>query len=423
MATHTTSRSGFQPERTGDESVAARGRGTGEAGRVAVSMRAHGARATPFTLRCAGVVRTQQSPDSGGPYVAQVPRPCGFSSRTAMSASRSRPRVHWWQRGTRSSSPLRCAGPWPACRAAFGAMRYRATRCPIPGAMSPSCAHSRAMRGSTRYFRLPIRPSKRCSSTARCSRSSCTFRCRGSQPPARHPTRPACSSSQETAGWRAPRRAYSRDRGRGPPNSPISFPPCSSRIARVSRCRGLGKSPPAGGVSVYPESIPLTPELVRAGVRMLDALDWQGVAMIECKRDAHTGKHVLMEVNARLWGSLQLAIDAGVDFPALLARCVQGEEVPLCHVYRTDVRSRWFWGDVDNLLLRLRDRAWRRGAVRDFLNASAQRDRTEVWRWRDPLPFLVESLQWLGVLTRGTAGARRKSRAAPTECVPGSAVP
>src|ERR1051325_10683418 len=94
----------------------------------------------------------------------------------------------------------------------------------------------------------------------------------------------------------------------------------------------------------------------------LFALRWNGrvVAMIECKRDAHTGKHVLMEVNARLWGSLQLAIDAGVDFPALLARCVQGEEVPLCHVYRTDVRSRWFWGDVDNLLLRLRDRAWRR---------------------------------------------------------------
>ena len=197
----------------------------------------------------------------------------------------------------------------------------------------------------------------------------------------------------------------------------------NGRVVAMFAHRRLREKPPAGGVSVYRESIPLPPELVRAGVRMLDALDWQGVAMIECKRDAHTGKHVLMEVNARLWGSLQLAIDAGVDFPALLARCVQGEEVPLCHVYRTDVRSRWFWGDVDNLLLRLRDRAWRRGAVRDFLNASAQRDRTEVWRWRDPLPFLVESLQWLGVLTRGTAGARRKSRAAPTECVPGSAVP
>src|ERR1051326_8515448 len=124
----------------------------------------------------------------------------------------------------------------------------------------------------------------------------------------------------------------------------------NGRVVAMFAHRRLREKPPAGGVSVYRESIPLTPELVRAGVRMLDALDWQGVAMIECKRDAHTGKHVLMEVNARLWGSLQLAIDAGVDFPALLARCVQGEEVPLCHVYRTDVRSRWFWGDVDNLL-------------------------------------------------------------------------
>jgi len=29
-----------------------------------------------------------------------------------------------------------------------------------------------------------------------------------------------------------------------------------------------------------------------------------------------------------------------------------------------------------------------------------QRDREEVWRWRDPGPFLVEALRWFGVLRR-----------------------
>jgi predicted ATP-grasp superfamily ATP-dependent carboligase len=148
--------------------------------------------------------------------------------------------------------------------------------------------------------------------------------------------------------------------------------------------------------------------------------------MIECKREEGTGRHVVMEVNGRFWGSLQLAIDAGIDFPALLVHCVAGEAVPECRNYRVGVRSRWFWGDVDHLYLRLRDGARsgeRLTALRDFLFAFLQRGRGEVYRWRDPAPFLVETLQWLGVLTPRTGGAKSRSRAVPTESVPGSAVP
>ena len=186
--------------------------------------------------------------------------------------------------------------------------------------------------------------------------------------------------------------------------------------------RRLREKPPAGGVSVYRESIPLDDTLVGPGVRLLDALDWQGVAMIECKRDASSGRHVVMEVNGRFWGSLQLAIDAGVDFPALLLRCAAGETVPECHDYRAGVRSRWFWGDVDHLYLRLRDGQSPFRALRDFCRIHPRRDRSEIWRWRDPAPFVVESLQWLGVIPR-TADARSKSRVAPTESVPGFDAP
>src|SRR5437773_11508600 len=118
--------------------------------------------------------------------------------------------------------------------------------------------------------------------------------------------------------------------------------------------RRLREKPPTGGVSVYRESIPLDEALVGPGRRLLDALDWQGVAMVECKREAATGRQVVMEVNGRFWGSLQLAIDAGVDFPSLLVRCAAGETVPECRDYRLGVRSRWVWGDVDPLHLRFR---------------------------------------------------------------------
>jgi predicted ATP-grasp superfamily ATP-dependent carboligase len=85
----------------------------------------------------------------------------------------------------------------------------------------------------------------------------------------------------------------------------------------------LCEKPPTGGVSVYCESIAADEALVDASRRLLEHFRWRGVAMVEFKRDAATGKPFLMEVNGRFWGSLQLAIDAGVDFPRLLAACGQ----------------------------------------------------------------------------------------------------
>jgi len=127
-----------------------------------------------------------------------------------------------------------------------------------------------------------------------------------------------------------------------------------------------------------------------------------------------------MEVNGRFWGSLQLAIDAGVDFPELLVRCAAGERVPEYRDYRIGVRSRWFWGDMDHFYLRFRDEPkWR--AARDLLGSFLRRHRNEVWRWSDPLPFAVETLQWLGALTPDTGDATSRSRAMPTESVPDSA--
>lgn len=164
--------------------------------------------------------------------------------------------------------------------------------------------------------------------------------------------------------------------------------------------RRLREKPPQGGVSVYRESIEVPTQLLAAGTRLLELLDWQGVAMVECKHEPFTGQHVFMEVNGRLWGSLQLAIDAGVDFPALLVACATGQAVPPTSGYRVGVRSRWFWGDVDHLYLRLRDGGGAKGklaAARDFLRLHPGRDREEIWRWRDPAPFLLESLRWLGV--------------------------
>jgi len=169
--------------------------------------------------------------------------------------------------------------------------------------------------------------------------------------------------------------------------------------------RRLREKPPAGGVSVYRESIVADPELVARSRALLDRFSWEGVAMIEYKLDARTGTPYLMEINGRFWGSLQLAVDAGVDFPRLLLDALF--DVPAMPVpsYRPGVRSRWEWGEVDHVLARLRRSAAyldlppgspsRLEALVRFLAPWRPRTRNEILRLDDPKPFLREALQWL----------------------------
>jgi predicted ATP-grasp superfamily ATP-dependent carboligase len=73
-----------------------------------------------------------------------------------------------------------------------------------------------------------------------------------------------------------------------------------------------------GGRSTAAASISCDPRMVAGVRRMLDALRWHGVAMAEFKWDEASGNFWLLEINGRFWGSLPLALAAGVDFPYYL---------------------------------------------------------------------------------------------------------
>ncbi len=159
--------------------------------------------------------------------------------------------------------------------------------------------------------------------------------------------------------------------------------------------RRLREKPPSGGVSVYRESTPVDERILELSLRLLRAFDWRGVAMVELKIDQGTGRPYLMEINGRFWGSLQLAIDAGVDFPALLLDAALGRRPAPVDRYRVGVRTRWWWGDVDHLIARVRARAGGREALGAFLAASFEGARNEVLHWNDPWPAVRETFDWL----------------------------
>ncbi len=134
----------------------------------------------------------------------------------------------------------------------------------------------------------------------------------------------------------------------------------NGQVGAVFCHRRLLEKPPSGGISVLCESIPETAAPVAEACRLLESLFWDGAAMVEFKQH-RDGKFYLMEINPRLWGSLQLAIDSGRDFPRYLAEVYAGnpqENIAKLHhdepPYRSGLRLRWSLGMIDHLIIRIK---------------------------------------------------------------------
>jgi len=80
------------------------------------------------------------------------------------------------------------------------------------------------------------------------------------------------------------------------------------------------------GSSYYRKSAPLDPGRLAAVERMVEASNYTGLAMFEFKVNPADGGWILIEVNARPWGSLPLPVSIGVDFPYRLYRLLAHDE-------------------------------------------------------------------------------------------------
>lgn len=170
---------------------------------------------------------------------------------------------------------------------------------------------------------------------------------------------------------------------------------------------------PTGSGSALRRSARVDPRVRDAALKLLGALGWHGVAMVEF-RVRPDGAPVFLEVNGRFWHSLALAIHAGVDFPALLAALARDGDVGVNPGYRVGVRCRWLLGDTRHLAAVLLGPPAgypgpfprRLDTLREFVRP-VRGTRHDNFTLRDPLPELGD---WLDFGLRRVPKAFKDSR-------------
>lgn len=160
-------------------------------------------------------------------------------------------------------------------------------------------------------------------------------------------------------------------------------------LKRVCVIKELRNYPIETGQACYVETVN-EPRLVIMVEKLLKSLNFVGIADIDLVIDSRDNQPKLMEINPRFWGSLQVAINAGVDFPNLLNTMLRDGDIEKSLSYKTGVRCRYmFSNDLMRLITIMQSdysREYKRKALRDFF-IFPEDDGYYVYSNDDIMPF------------------------------------
>jgi predicted ATP-grasp superfamily ATP-dependent carboligase len=167
----------------------------------------------------------------------------------------------------------------------------------------------------------------------------------------------------------------------------------------------LREKDPRGSGSAARKSMALDKDVARHSKALLAHAGFSGLAMVEYKLDRATGKLALMEINGRPWGSMQLPIHCGIDYPLHLARWYLNGKLPPRQIqYKQGINCRWLAAELtylENLWAGKPD-----GWPVEYPSFLSELLRTCIlWypgvryddlSWTDPKPGLTGLARWFG---------------------------
>lgn len=183
--------------------------------------------------------------------------------------------------------------------------------------------------------------------------------------------------------------------------------------------RRLHEWPPEGGFSTLCESLP--PEQhggqMALSVALLQAIGWEGAAMVEYRYDPAHDRFLLMEINGRFWGSQPLAFHAGAHFGWLTYAVLGTGSVPDTPPQRAHILCRYLIPDIKRLLRilfqpgKIQDRSLSFDGMAEIGNLCryfwSTKQTSYVWWRKDPAPFFADLRHAAGRALQSLSAGRR----------------
>lgn len=158
-----------------------------------------------------------------------------------------------------------------------------------------------------------------------------------------------------------------------------------ARVVAQCQQRTVHAYPEPMGVSARAVTEPVDVRVADDSLRVLTRLRLTGLVQVQYIYDPGRRRRLLIDVNPRIYGSIQLAVSAGVDFPRLWVEAAAGRRPSSPPVTaRAGVQYQWLEGDLRRSLARR--------SVRELVGCltAAPRSTHSTLSLHDPSPALAQ---------------------------------
>jgi predicted ATP-grasp superfamily ATP-dependent carboligase len=169
-----------------------------------------------------------------------------------------------------------------------------------------------------------------------------------------------------------------------------------SRVVAAVQQRASSMTPSGGTARGETEDLDQT--LAEGVTALLAELNWFGIAQVQFQVPPG-GEPVLIDLNGRFYGSMALALAAGLNLPSIWASLATGRRLPVIDPPRIGVRYHWLESDLRRAVQERRGLA---GTLRYAVGA-----RHGIWDARDPGPALRHAGRLAGRALRRASPAKR----------------
>jgi predicted ATP-grasp superfamily ATP-dependent carboligase len=169
-----------------------------------------------------------------------------------------------------------------------------------------------------------------------------------------------------------------------------------SRVVAAVQQRASAVTP--GGGTARGATEALDPSLAEGVAALLEELNWFGLAQVQFQVPPG-GEPVLIDLNGRFYGSMALALAAGLNLPAIWAALATDRPLPVIEPPRLGVRYHWLESDLRRAV---QDHRSIGGTLRYALGA-----RHGIWDGGDPEPAIRHAGRLFGRALRRASPAKR----------------
>ena len=168
------------------------------------------------------------------------------------------------------------------------------------------------------------------------------------------------------------------------------------------------------GLGILRRIVTPRPDLVQHTRDLLRGLEWEGIAHVAFYVSHDGQKKWYMETNGRFWASTEGSVQAGWDFPYWVYRYFLHGERPVPGEIRIGSQTCWRGGDLMALLEYYRGGEPPAGtdlgkvrATWQYLSGFSPRVHSDLARWNDPMPEVMEHWQ---IAHRSWQSMKRRNR-------------